>query len=407
MSQIAIKFFAVLNPPAEPAEPNSIYLTKPDPESPFDMFVTDNDGYLSPLGNAAFVLATMASLLASKANLNSPEFTGIPIVPTAETGMADGQVASTEFVQNSFDAYLPQFAPLSSPAFTGNPTAPTQTPGNNSTRLANTAFVQAAIAALINSAPGALDTLDELAAAFGDDPNFAATVTTALAGKQPLDADLTAIAALSTTAYGRSVLAVADAAALRTLAGLVIGTNVQAYDSDLAAIAALTTSTFGRSLLTPADAAAARTLLGITAAPPQVSSYLLADVTYQNTATLANTTLSVTVDAGGIYEVDVRLSAANASGAGGFKADFNGGTATATSFTGNVQYGNGPSLMNVTALTTAPASDFFNTSGPFWFRGTLIVNAGGTFVIRAAQSTSNASITTLRAGSRIVLSKLN
>lgn len=44
-------------------------------------------------------------------------------------------------------------------------------------------YVDAAIAGVINSAPGALDTLDELAAAFGDDANFAATMTTALAGK--------------------------------------------------------------------------------------------------------------------------------------------------------------------------------------------------------------------------------
>lgn len=61
----------------------------------------------------------------------------------------------------------------------------------------------------------------------------------ALAALQPLDSDLTAIAALSTTSFGRSVLALADAAALRTLAGLVIGTNVQAYDQDLQAISGL------------------------------------------------------------------------------------------------------------------------------------------------------------------------
>ena len=74
-------------------------------------------------------------------------------------------------------------APLASPAFTGNPTAPTQAPGNSSTRLANTAFVQAAVQALVDAAPGALDTLNELAAALGDDPNFATTIMTALAGK--------------------------------------------------------------------------------------------------------------------------------------------------------------------------------------------------------------------------------
>jgi hypothetical protein len=76
--------------------------------------------------------------------------------------------------------------PLASPNLTGTPTAPTATPGTNTTQISTTAFVAAAIAALINSAPGALDTLDELAAALGDDANFAASMTTALALKAPL-----------------------------------------------------------------------------------------------------------------------------------------------------------------------------------------------------------------------------
>ncbi|POG02235.1 hypothetical protein BGP82_12870 [Pseudomonas putida] len=84
------------------------------------------------------------------------------------------------------DEALALKASLDSPAITGNPTAPTQGAGNNSTRLANTAFVQAAIAALVASSPAALDTLNELAAALGNDPNFATTITNALALKAPL-----------------------------------------------------------------------------------------------------------------------------------------------------------------------------------------------------------------------------
>jgi hypothetical protein len=56
-----------------------------------------------------------------------------------------------------------------------------------------------AAANLIDSAPSTLDTLNELASALGDDPNFATTVSTALGNKQPLDADLTSIAGLSGT----------------------------------------------------------------------------------------------------------------------------------------------------------------------------------------------------------------
>lgn len=94
-----------------------------------------------------------------------------------------------------------------------------------------------------------------------DDPD-AATVRTTI-GAQPLDSDLTAIAALATTSFGRGLLALADAAALRTAAALVIGTDVQAFDSDLNAIAALATTAFGRGLLTLADAAALRTAGGL------------------------------------------------------------------------------------------------------------------------------------------------
>ncbi|HEU4604057.1 MAG TPA: hypothetical protein VFS24_18930 [Steroidobacteraceae bacterium] len=77
-------------------------------------------------------------------------------------------------------------APLDSPAFTGVPTAPTAAQGTNNTQLATTAYVRAAITALINSSPAALDTLQELAAALGNDANFATTVTNALAAKAPL-----------------------------------------------------------------------------------------------------------------------------------------------------------------------------------------------------------------------------
>lgn len=78
---------------------------------------------------------------------------------------------------------IKSLAPLASPALTGTPTAPTAAPGTNTTQLATTAFVKAAIDLLVASAPGALDTLNELAAALGNDSNFAATVTSALAGK--------------------------------------------------------------------------------------------------------------------------------------------------------------------------------------------------------------------------------
>lgn len=112
-----------------------------------------------------------------------------------DADMLDGKHAS-EFASSShthtianvtgLQLALDAKAPLASPALSGTPTAPTPATADNSTRLATTAYVQTVIANLIASAPGALDTLNELAIALGNDPNFAATITNALALKAPL-----------------------------------------------------------------------------------------------------------------------------------------------------------------------------------------------------------------------------
>ena len=179
-------------------------------------------------------------LLSTKAPLASPTFTGSPTAPTAVAGTNSTQIATTAFVNDAIVGFgagdmakstydtdndgkvdaaeiadaapwagitgkptsftpsshshsiaqvtglqtaLDAKAPLASPALTGSPTAPTATAGTNTTQIATTAFVAAAIGALIDAAPGAMDTLNELAAALGDDPNFATTVTNSLAGK--------------------------------------------------------------------------------------------------------------------------------------------------------------------------------------------------------------------------------
>jgi len=110
-------------------------------------------------------------------------------VSETELGYVDGV---TSAIQTQLDSKLASasaastYAPLASPALTGTPTAPTANAGTNTTQIATTAFVTGAVADLIASAPGALNTLDELAAALGDDANFASTVTNSLALKAPL-----------------------------------------------------------------------------------------------------------------------------------------------------------------------------------------------------------------------------
>lgn len=131
---------------------------------------------------------------------DSPTLTGTPKVPTAAAGNNTTQIASTAFVQAVamlLNNAMALKAPLASPGLTGTPTAPTAAQTVNTTQIATTAFVKAAIAGLVGSSPAALDTLNELAAALGNDANFATTMTNALAGKQPLDSTLTDLAGKS------------------------------------------------------------------------------------------------------------------------------------------------------------------------------------------------------------------
>jgi hypothetical protein len=110
-------------------------------------------------------------------------------VSDTEIGYLDGV---TSAIQTQIDAKLASataastYAPLASPALTGTPTAPLATTGTNTTQVATTSFVQQELAVLTTGAPAALNTLDELAAALGDDANYAATITTALGNKAPL-----------------------------------------------------------------------------------------------------------------------------------------------------------------------------------------------------------------------------
>jgi microcystin-dependent protein len=99
---------------------------------------------------------------------------------TGLQGDLDGIQANVDALQTT----IATKAPLNSPALTGAPTAPTAPATTVTTQIATTAFVKNAIDALINGAPGALDTINELATALGNDPNFVTTITNQLAGKQ-------------------------------------------------------------------------------------------------------------------------------------------------------------------------------------------------------------------------------
>ncbi|ENO2192775.1 tail fiber protein [Escherichia coli] len=141
---------------------------------------------------------------------------GIVQLSSATNSSSETLAATSKAVKAVMDETNKK-APLNSPALTGTPTTPTARQGTNNTQIASTAFVMAAIAALVDSSPDALNTLNELAAALGNDPNFATTMTNALAGKQPKDATLTALAGLATAADRFPYFTGNDVASLATL----------------------------------------------------------------------------------------------------------------------------------------------------------------------------------------------
>ena len=138
------------------------------------------------LGN---VTSDIQAQLNSKSPINNPSFTGNVILPSTTS---IGNVSSTELsyldgVTSSIQTQLNNKVSINSPGFTGNPTAPTQPANTNNTTLATTAYAdaaaQAVAATLLDSAPTALNTLKELATALNNDPNYATTITSALATK--------------------------------------------------------------------------------------------------------------------------------------------------------------------------------------------------------------------------------
>jgi len=169
-----------------------------------------------------------------------------------------------------------------------------------SSDAANKGYVDSAITNLVDGAPSALNTLQELATALGADANFSTTVTNLIGEKLAKASNLSDLT---------------DAGAARTNLGLAIGTHVQAYDAELAALAGLTSaadalpyftgagtaatttlSSFGRSLIDDADAAAARTTLALGTIATQNAN----DVAITGGSISGVTLSNVTID-GGTY----------------------------------------------------------------------------------------------------------
>ena len=168
---------------------------------------TGNVSLTTVIGTGAIVNADVnasAQVAYSKLNLTNSvvnadinasaaiDWTKLGISSTVDSTEISYVNGVTSAIQTQLDAKLATatasstYAPLASPALTGVPTAPTAAANTNTTQVATTAYVQTEITDLIAAAPGALDTLNELATALGNDAAFSTTVTNSLATKLPL-----------------------------------------------------------------------------------------------------------------------------------------------------------------------------------------------------------------------------
>jgi hypothetical protein len=131
-------------------------------------------------------------------------------------------------------------------------------------------------------------------------------------------------------------------------------------------------------------------------------AYLATDQT-NATATLASTTLSVTLQASRKYAFKAILYVSDDTAAEGVKADFGGGTATATNFRTHCT-GFDTALgisTQVTSLTGTVSAGTFTGSGMIECHGSFEVNAGGTFIPRFAQNSHVIGTLTLFRGSHV------
>ena len=131
-------------------------------------------------GDGTFATKSYVTSAVAAVDVSSQLASYLTTASAASTYLTISSASSTYLTQSSASS---TYAPLASPALTGSPTAPNQTAGDSSTKIANTSFVMTAVANLVASAPEALNTLNELATALGNDASFSTTISNSIGGK--------------------------------------------------------------------------------------------------------------------------------------------------------------------------------------------------------------------------------
>ena len=273
----------------------------------------------------------------------------------------------------------------------------------NSTDAASKGYVDAQVSAVLDSAPAALDTLNELAAAINDDANFAGTVTTALAGKLSLsggtmtgDIDLGANSITSTATpttdneltrkgYVDSILGSATSAATSASEAATSASN--------AANSATSASTSASTATTQASAAATSATNAATSASAAASSATSASNSATASATSATQAASsATAASDSADEAEASATAAAASATEAATVVAGAVQSSGDTMTGNLNFGDNDKAVFGAGSDLQIYHDGANSYIQEYGTGNLILGAGNTFEVRSSDNITTGAV---------------
>jgi hypothetical protein len=358
------------------------------------------------------VTSAIQTQIDSKGAITGQTWTGTHVLP-ATTSI--GNVSATEIsyldgVTSALQTQLDAKAPLASPPLTGTPTAPTAAPGTNTTQLATTEFVVAQ--GLISALPG-----QSLGFLRSDATTPAFTQThTGYAQKEVKGADIASAATVNlSTATGNLV----HITGTTGITAFTIDSGAE-YTCVFDGVVTLTHSANiicpgGLSITTAANTALkirgdgtniAR-IVGVTGVATVQTSVSGSQLDKTSDTTLANIpNLSATLVAGGVYKFELLAYTTSVSSVG-VKFNMGGGTATATSFVAVMVSGTASTITNRVTAIASNLSDSSNTRNMVTINGTVVCNAGGTFIPQFAQQNSDAQTSSVLANSTFTVERIS
>ena len=173
-------------------------------------------------GPSVYASKTYVDSSVSSVDVTSQLASYLTIATAASTYLTVSSASSTYLTQSAAST---TYATINSPTFTGVPAAVTAAGGDNSTKIATTAFVASAISALVNGAPGVMDTLKEISDSLAADPNFAATISTSLSAKLVKASNLSDLTSVSDarTNLGLGSMALQNSSSVSITGGTIDG----------------------------------------------------------------------------------------------------------------------------------------------------------------------------------------